>query len=298
MSAHSIFGLVAGLGAAFFQSFSYLFSRRFLHREPAGILSLLTFSHLLMGAFSLVLLPLCWAGWEILHAAAVRQLVAGALFYFVGQAGLFWTLQRVESSRVAPLLGIKIIVLALIVTLWQGQSLGLPRWLAVLMSAGAAFLLNEAGGRLPWQSLAGLVTAVVGYSLSDLNITALVHSLQPAGAAAPFLGVALSYLLCGIMSLPLLLVTGRGASAAWRRAAPYAASWFIAMLLLFTCFGAIGVVFGNIVQSLRGLISIGLGVWVVRAGWTHLETHVPRRVFWKRFAGALLMLGAIALYVR
>lgn len=291
-------GLAAGLGAAFFQSFSYLFSRRFLHREPAGILSLLTFSHLLMGAFSLVLLPFCWAGWDILHAAAIRQLVAAALFYLIGQAGLFWTLRRVESSRVAPLLGIKIIVLALIVTLWQGQHLGAARWLAVLMSATAAFLLNEAGGRLPWQSLAGLVAAVTGYSLSDLNITALVNSLKPIGAAAPFLGVALSYLLCGILSLPLLLVTGRGAPSTWRRATPYAASWFIAMLLLFACFGVIGVVFGNIVQSLRGLISIGLGVWVARSGWTHIETHVPRRVFWKRFAGAILMLGAIALYVR
>jgi hypothetical protein len=88
----------------------------------------------------------------------------------------------------------------------------------------------------------------------------------------------------------------KGTQRAWLGALPYAAFWFLAMVLLFECFLRIGVVFGNIVQSMRGLISIGLGVWVASMGWTHIESHMPRRVFWKRVIAALLMLGAVALY--
>lgn len=297
MSIMSITGIAAGLGAAFFQSLSYLFSRRFLHHTSGGILKLLVLSHLLMGVVSLVLLPFLWGGWALLNPAVRLHLLGTAGFYLLGQAGLFWVLHRVSSSRIAPMLGLKIVVLALIVTLWQQQPLEVCRWVAVFMSAGAAFLLNEAGGRMPRAGMAGLAVAVTGYSLSDLNITALVRALAPAGPTAPFLAVALSYLLCAVLCLPLLPVTGRGSRLEWRNAVPHAASWFMAMVLLYICFGAIGVVFGNIIQSLRGLISIWLGVVVVRAGWTHLETHVPRHIFWKRLAGAVLMLGAIILYV-
>jgi hypothetical protein len=296
MSMLALTGIAAGVGAALFQSLSYLFSRRFLHRHPEGILPLLTFSHLMMGAASLVALPFLWRGGMPLHPAVIGPLLGTAGFYLLGQAGLFWALRRVDSSRIAPMLGLKILVLALIVTLWQGHALGLPRWIAVVMSAGAAFLLNEAGGRIPWSSIAGLAVAITGYSLSDIHIASLVRALAPAGPVAPFLGVALSYLLCGVLCLPLLRVTGRGSRTVWRKAAPHAACWFAAMFLLYVCFDAIGVVFGNIVQALRGLISISLGVMVVRAGWTHLETRLPRHVFWKRLAGASLMLGAIALY--
>lgn len=289
-------GLAAGLGAAFFQSLSYLFSKRFLHEHPESILPLLTCSHLLMAAASLVLLPFLWHGEALLHAALLRPMLGASGFYLLGQAGLFWVLRKTDSSRIAPMLGLKILMLALIVTLWQGQTLGMPRWIAVCMSVGAAFLLNEVGGRLPMSGIAGLGLAIAGYSLSDLNIVALVKVLAPAGRIAPFLGVALGYVLCGVLCLPLLAVTGPGSRTVWKKAAPHAACWLAAMFLLYICFGAIGAVFGNIIQSLRGVISIWLSVMVVRAGWTHLEARLPRHVFWKRVAGAVLMLGAIVLY--
>lgn len=290
-------GIAMGLGAAFCYALSYLFTRRFLSRYPGGILSLMAFSHILMGLASLAMLPFLWPGWAALGPGVWRALAGAVGFYLVGQVAFFFLLRHIESSRVASLLGLKIVVLALIVSLWQGQALGWMRWGAVAMSVGAAFLLNEAGGRLPGSAVAWLGVTVTGYALSDISITALMRELRPAGAAAPFLGVALTYALCGIVCAPLLWATGRGTRAEWACAGPCAAAWFTAMLFLYVCFGAIGVVFGNIIQSTRGLMAVGLGVVVARLGWTHLEGHVSRPVFWKRAAGALLMLGAIALYV-
>ena len=56
------------------------------------------------------------------------------------------------------------------------------------------------------------------------------------------------------------------------------------------------VVFAIILQSTRGLFSIGLGVLLARWGLIHLEPAVGGRIVWKRLLAAILMVGAIALY--
>ena len=66
---------------------------------------------------------------------------------------------------------------------------------------------------------------------------------------------------------------------------------------LYICFGLIGVVFGNIVQSTRGLFSIVIGASLAHAGWHGLETQVDRRTLTRRLLAAALMTAAIALYV-
>ncbi|MFA4944482.1 MAG: EamA family transporter [Lentisphaeria bacterium] len=292
-------GITAGLIAAFAQSCSYFFSRRFLQRFPAaGLPSLLLTSHLYMGGASLLLLLLLGHDLRQIAFLTYALPLAGATgCYLLGQTGLFQALRHAESSRVAAFLGLKILFLAGFVTLAHGQALGPVRWLAVFLSVAAAFCLNEAGGRLPAPAIAGLAVAVVGYSFSDLAITALITTLRPAlGARAPVLAVALCYLLSGLLSLPFLLARRREPAGAWRGALPYAAIWFIGILFLFACFGQIGTVFGNVVQATRSVMAILLGWAVMRRGWHHLEAKVPPAVFWKRLAGAALMTSAVALY--
>jgi len=82
----------------------------------------------------------------------------------------------------------------------------------------------------------------------------------------------------------------------WVRAVPFAVTWFAAMLFLFGCFARIDVVYGNIVQSTRGLMSIGLGALVAAAGFERLERRVDRGVLLRRLGAALLMTGAIVLF--
>jgi hypothetical protein len=82
----------------------------------------------------------------------------------------------------------------------------------------------------------------------------------------------------------------------WKASFPFAVSWFTGILFLFLCFGSIGVVFGNIVQSTRGLMSILMGSFVAYKGYEHIEEKMtPRATLWRLFAGAL-MIAAIALF--
>ncbi|WP_294437623.1 hypothetical protein [uncultured Victivallis sp.] len=77
---------------------------------------------------------------------------------------------------------------------------------------------------------------------------------------------------------------------------PFAVSWFLSQVALFVCFGLLGTVFGNVIQASRGLISIGIGMLLVRWGLGKLDARISRRMWLRRIAAGILMTAAIILY--
>lgn len=298
-------GIVIGLGAALAQSLSYLFTRLYVIRQPSAAFRLLVQGHLAMAVMSGAILPFCWP--EV--CPPVRQfiwpLVGACAFYLLGQLSMFITLRAAEASRISPLLGLKILILAVVTSLamwlvpWLpiGKHLALGQWLAVGLSVWAALLLRAVGGHLPWRAMFWVLVSCILYSFSDLCIKALVESLREVGSTrAVFLGTCFTYILCGVMALAALPWSGAGQKGDLRWAIPWAVSWLGAMFLLYGCFFISGVVFGNILQSTRGLISVLLGVAVAKLGHLHVEQKLPRRILVRRVAAAMLMFAAICLY--
>jgi uncharacterized membrane protein len=144
-----------------------------------------------------------------------------------------------------------------------------------------------------------VLLACLSYSLSDLSIASLVGKFHSIGALhGASLSAALCYILCGVFGLIILLFTPKNTSKdTWVYAIPFSVSWFLAMIFLFSCIGSIGVIFSNIIQSTRGIISILLGVWVAYAGFEALEPKVSRRVFFQRILAAILMTGSVAMFL-
>jgi drug/metabolite transporter (DMT)-like permease len=219
-------------------------------------------------------------------------------FYMIAQAGLFTALRHTDSSRIAPLLGLKVFVLALISAALLHVGLNAWQWGAVLLSVGAVFLLSESGGRLSVTAMTAVGIAVLGYSLSDMCIKQLIEALKPAGNRAPLLGVCVTYMMGAIAGLPLVARARTRTPRLWAMAVPYALFWFTSMFFLYVSFDRIGVVFGNIIQSTRGLMAIGLGLLVGRLGMIDLETRIGHRVAARRLAGAALMTAAILFYLK
>ena len=131
MTAGTFQGIGFGLGTALSQSAFYLVARRFVGHTGKTPLLLLIVAHVIMGAMSVVLLA-------ALHPRNLPPLdtylapLAGAgLCYLAGQFGLFAVLRHVESSRVAPMLGGKIVVLAVFAVTLTHQVLRPLQWLAV-----------------------------------------------------------------------------------------------------------------------------------------------------------------------
>ncbi len=292
-------GVLLGLGAAVCQSLSYIFSGLFVRTFRLGPHVLLVLAHVAMGAVSAAALPLVLPDRLPPVASYGRPLLGGVLFYLAGQTGLFLALRRTDASRVSPLLGLKLPILVGISVLWLGAAYSLPQWLAVGLCLAGALMLNNSGTRIGTESLAWILLACFGYCLSDLNIRALVDSLRAGGlglARASLVGGLLSYTLCGAAAVLALPLTPWRDRRLWRYALPFAAAWLGAMLLLYACFGAVGVVLGNIVQSTRGVISVVIGLLISLAGHVHLEARASTGTWARRGLAAVLMVLSIALF--
>lgn len=306
-------GIVAGLFSGACMSLSYLLSRHHALGYPAEVrqkaaCGLLVRSHLIMGA---VAAPLAaWLGAESLphRAGYLLPLLASAGFYLGGNVLFFGLLRRVEASRLTPFLGLKVFVLSLIVATFLGQPLSATQWMAVALSVVATALLQGGGGGLGGRDLGRILLVCTCFALADLFIVRLIDVLDTSTAAAPRRLLAaveamlLTYMACG-MACGAALSTGRFRTPAgrdgdaWRAAGRYAAAWLVAMVTLYVCFSLIGAVFGNVVQSTRGILSVVIGALLAHLGWHELEQRVDRATLARRIGAAVLMTAAIAVYV-
>lgn len=248
-------------------------------------------------AMGICFVPLWWLGGPGQPAALLWQpALTGALF-FAGQACTFWALAG-DVSVATPVLGLKILMVALFSALLLADPVPLKWWIAAALSTLAIALLNAAGPgahRRVGTTVLAAGLAALAFALADV----LVQKWAPrwgAGRFLPFMFWALSAYSLALIPLfraPLHTVP----AAAWRWLAPGA--------LLLACQGA-GVaytlgVFGdatavNIVYSSRGLWSV-IAVWLVGHWFGNTERGLAPAVLGRRLAGALLMLGAIGLVV-
>src|SRR5688572_23519070 len=119
-----IVGVMCGLVTAFCQAVAYLFSRRYVVSHHTSVLRLMVIGHAAIGVACLAALPLvAWKDLPPLRLYAVDMVGAGG-FYFVGQVLLLGTLRRTDASRVAPLLGLKVVFVALVAMSMLGQAIG------------------------------------------------------------------------------------------------------------------------------------------------------------------------------
>ncbi len=289
-----LFGIITGVLAALGQSCSYIFSRNFAVKF-GNPFHLMIYSQLIMGVFALILLPFVFDRQMFRDTGFILPLVLSALGYLLGQGSFFAAIREVEASRLSSLLGLKLLVLAGINIIFFGVWLNAWQWAAVLVCVTAALLMNWSGGRLSWKMLMWLFLCCVFYSLSDIFGREMILRLSGDLVLCALTGTALCYILLGIIAIPLLFLIRRS-RAAFLTALPFAVCWFMAMLFLFICFAAVGTVFGNIVQSSRGVISVLLGMVLIRLEMAHLESRMTRRVLFRRIFAALLMMMAIILY--
>lgn len=299
-------GIIAGLTAAAASAISYLITRHHGTRQGGGSLRLLVQGHFLMGVASLPLAAVLWPQPGPPVAAWLPSLLGSALAYLVGQGVIFALLKRLDASRIAPLLGLKIAILAVIVSVGLGQPLSARQWAAVGVSILAAAMLQRAGTSMPMRSLGSILVACLFFAVSDVCIVGLIDGLQtpPKGMSQPtlarfpagVLAMALTYSLCGFIAAWFVPRVGRRRPGGWLPAAQYAIAWLGGMVALYACFGAVGVVFGNILQSTRGIMAVAFGAVLAHLGWHDLEQKVDRGMLVRRFIAAALMTAAIAGY--
>ena len=304
-----LLGVILGLVTALSHSLAYLASRWYCTTDanggaPRGTpLQLLARAHVLLGAVALAVLPGVLEPGRLPPPGAAWLYPLGATAGFVcGQGAMFTALRLTDASRAAPMLALKIPLLALVSAAVLSRPLGGGQWLAVGLAVAAAWVLNRAGGRIPRPALLRLGAAIVSYATADACITAFIDTLGRPGddalqrCRAAVTTACLTHLLAGAVGAALLPRVGPGRPTHWKGVLPYAAAWTCAMVSLYGTFALLGVVYGNILQSTRTLWSVLLGAALARAGWVHLEARHGRGVVAARVAAAALMVAAVVLF--
>ena len=288
-------GILSGFISAILMSGSYIFSRTYLRKYQDPV-KLAVFSQINMGILGIFLLGLSFFCVEVDVPGRVYVYMTGETFSFlIAQTSFFLMLRKVEATRVASLLGLKLVVVALF-TVLLGNHLFHLQWLAIILCTIAAVGMNFSGGKIPLSSVFWLIMAVSFYAFCDICITGmmqimpgksmLLNSFFVMGCTFTGIGVLV---LPGLFKYPLTL-------SALKATIPYTLFYFSSMIFLMTCFGLIGVVFGSIIQATRGVISVVLGMILLHFGLEKNEPQVPVRIWIRRIVMSILMFFAIILY--
>jgi drug/metabolite transporter (DMT)-like permease len=225
------------------------------------------------------------------------QPVITSLLFFLGQIFTFLAI-RGDVSVATPVLGLKIILVALFSSALLPEGVPLHWWAGALLSTLGIAVLNR-GSSNSGQSVARTVVmaaaAATAFALSDVLVQKWTL-LWGAGRFLPLmfaLVMIYSVALVPAFQAPLRTISRDG----WRWLLPGA---FVLALQAIGMAWAIGVhgdaTAVNIVYSLRGLWSV-LAVWWIGHWFSNEEQRLGAGVLRGRLVGAALMLAAIALVI-
>lgn len=219
-----------------------------------------------------------------------------AALFVLAQLLNYLALQRGDVSVATPVLGLKIILVALLTTALLTQSVSTKLWAAAALSSFAIVLLNRTGGAKHHHVgstilYAGLSAAA--FALFDV----LVQKWSPAWGAGRFLPAMFWFVAA--FSAVLLPFFRAPVSAIPRAAWPWLVSGCVLIGAQSLMFVMVIVKFRNatatnVIYSSRGLWSVVV-VWAIGHWFANREQHLGARVLRWRLAGALLMMTAIAL---
>jgi drug/metabolite transporter (DMT)-like permease len=216
-----------------------------------------------------------------------------AILYLLGQVCTFLAVQRGDVSVATPILSVKVLLVAVFLTLIAGQSVSISIWLAALAAAvGVALIQRGEGAARHGSIMASVVFALLAaawFALFDV----LVQRWAPEWGLGRFLPIVFG--VAGIFSLAMLPWLDLHPLVARGRGPLVSGGFLIALQSLFVVltvarFGDAARV--NVVYSLRGIWGVALA-WIFAHWLEGGELHVSRRVMASRLAGAMLVAAAV-----
>lgn len=285
-----LFPLTAGLG--------YAVAALMLKRSMAygvGPWRVTFFSNwgMAIAAMPLLLLPVEGIGEVVWHLP-----VWGAITFFLGQIFTFLALFRGDVSLATPLMGSKIVFVALLTVLLVEQPVPLAWWIAAGLATAALFLLG--GGRNPmkarlWPTIPYALLSALLFALTDI----IVQEWAPTWSFTRFMPAMFG--LVAIYSFAFLPFFKKGTFSV----APGGWGWLgagcvllgVQALLMAYALAAFGNATAlNVAYSSRGIWSVGL-IWIVGHWFANEERNMGRGIMARRLVGAALLSVAVILII-
>ena len=249
-------------------------------------------------AIGLAFSPFWLLGGKELQPALLWQPFVVGLLFLSGQVFGFLSLHYGDVSVATPVMGLKIVLVALGSALLLPDPIPLKWWIAAFLSTLAIVLLSRGESR-PRHAVGRTVLSAALAASSFALFDVLVQKWSPAWGVGRFLP-----LVCGVLALlsfgfipffkaPLRTVP----KAAWGWLAGGSLLLALQSVMFVYAIGAFGDATAmNIVYSVRGLWSV-VAVWLVGHWFANEEQTLAPAILRSRLVGAGLILAAISLVV-
>lgn len=225
-----------------------------------------------------------------------QPVIVGALFT-AGQWLAFVSIDRGDVSVATPVLGLKLLFVAVLVTVVAGEVLSWKLWLAALLATAGIGLLNRQGGHPAHHHVGRTIftaaSAAAVFAVFDL----LVQRWSAAWGVGRFIPLAMavsavtSFAFVPMFRAPLTAIP----RASWAWLLPGALVLGVQSIgFVYTVAHWRQAAMANVLYSSRGLWSVTL-VWLIGHWFKSREQHLGRAVLFWRLAGAALMMSAIVL---
>ncbi len=244
---------------------------------------------------AILFLPIFSFGGQF-HWDRWHEPTAVGLCYVSGQWFTFMSLKHGDVSVATPVMGVKVVMVAVFVTVIAGAQLTVSLWAAAALASLGVALINKrppAKHHHVGKTIILSMLAAASYAMFDV----LVQKWSGDWGLGTFLPLAM--IASGIVSLAFVPMMepvpqrGRGKKQAWLLAGAVAIS-VQSLFIVYAIAKYHKAPEINVVYASRGLWSILL-IWGVGHWFSSLEATDAKSVLGWRFVGATLMLAAIAL---
>ena len=241
--------------------------------------------------------PLVFLGGGIPPSQPYWQPAAVAVLFVAGQIFSLLALNIGDVSVATPVLGIKILLVALLTTILIGARIGFELWTAALLSSAAIALLNL--GQTHSHHRVGTTIVLATLAASSFALfDVLVQKWSPAWGAGRFLPV-----MMGFVAVFSIAIRGFSRSQAPSKESKSGSvgGWVVGgaiclalqAIMIVSSIAVYGqATVANVLYGARGLWSV-LGVWLVGHYFENRERHHGHRVLAWRLIGAALLMVAI-----
>ncbi|MEM6365072.1 MAG: DMT family transporter [Planctomycetota bacterium] len=225
------------------------------------------------------------------------QPVLLAILFIAGLILTFAAVRLGDVSVATPVLGLKVIIVAALMTIWLGQIPSGWIWLAATLAAIGIGLIQWTDRGHPkrlWGTIVMAISAATCYAHFDIAVQQWAPNWG-TGRLMPLIAWCI-----GLFSLPLARwvqwsAIGQPSVRGWLLVGCVATTAQACLIIsTLATFGDAARV--NVVFSLRGLWGLIMAVFVARI-WGGHEAELTARTLWMRYGGAVLLTSAVIIAV-
>ncbi|MEL0083745.1 MAG: EamA family transporter [Gammaproteobacteria bacterium] len=280
------------LAASLLHAFSFAYSKQFLVHSHNRV-KLAFYSQYSVGLFGMLLLPFVGVGNFVDNLGLI---ITMAVFVMVGQVTYLNALRHGDTSFVVPMLGLKMFFVAGISALLLNETYGPLVYLGAIGVFVSLFFLNDGKLRGSLRALLWVLITCLMFGAADVTVMALLQNGIQGFQIAAYI-----FAIPTLIMMPLSPVIFKND---WQVSGPLAKTLAIygvvhlggITLLMLAFMQSQQVTLINILQSSRGLLSIGVIYLMARIGFSEIETLTRRQLMIRSFGG-LLMFASLTVAV-